>query len=366
MAKYFIKSISIEGFRGINNQGSPLLINFQSDGVTSIFGENGKGKSSIYESFLFSILGRIVRFDDYHGDIKDKGTIKNIFHSTDGGIKIEFIDNSNTVTDIKVNINSTGERSITSTSISNPELFLATLCSSLNFLDYKSFEKIMLTSSEETGKLFSNLVGFGNFIKIKDKLDKISRTQNINTDFGKSLKETVIKTNDQKISDTLIDIQKRFKEINIDKQINKANDTFNYIKSFLKKQYSVSLKGSIYKSTIDFDQLVKAKIGSAYESNVSKLNTQETLFNDISKLFKNISNLKQIRINSLMSKLKAAYSELTTEDDIVLGKLFDDAIKSYDVVSGFDKNTCILCQSENLGSTKGSFYQQISTKSNIV
>jgi AAA15 family ATPase/GTPase len=57
MSKYFIQSITIEGFRGINNEGSPLLINFQTDGVTSIFGENGKCKSSIFEAFLFSILG---------------------------------------------------------------------------------------------------------------------------------------------------------------------------------------------------------------------------------------------------------------------------------------------------------------------
>ena len=77
MAKYFIKSISIEGFRGVNNNGTPLLINFQTDGVTSIFGENGKGKSSIFEAFLFSILGRIIRLDEYHADIRDKKAVKN-------------------------------------------------------------------------------------------------------------------------------------------------------------------------------------------------------------------------------------------------------------------------------------------------
>lgn len=195
MTKYFIKSISIEGFRGINNVGNPLLINFQSDGVTSIFGENGKGKSSIFEAFLFSILGRIIRFDDYHGDIKDKTTIKNLFHSGDGNIKIVFIDDSKNITDINIKVNTNGERSVNSISNSNPEAFLASLCSNLNFLDYRSFEKIILTSSEETGKLFANLVGFGSFINIKEKFDKISRTQNINTDFGKITKENTKRTN---------------------------------------------------------------------------------------------------------------------------------------------------------------------------
>ena len=90
MAKYFIKDISIEGFRGINNNGSPLLIDFQTDGVTSIFGENGKGKSSIFEAFLYAIIGRIIRLDEYHIDIRDKKSIKNLFHPSDGQIKIKF------------------------------------------------------------------------------------------------------------------------------------------------------------------------------------------------------------------------------------------------------------------------------------
>src|SRR5258706_7980404 len=248
MAKYFIKSISIEGFRGINNNGIPLIINFQSDGVTSIFGENGKGKSSIYEAFLFSILGRIIRFDDYHGDIKDRTAIKNIFHSGDGNIKIQFIDDAKTVTNIDVKVNSNGERSITSTTIPKPDVFLTSLCSNLNFLDYRSFEKIILTSSEETGKLFSNLVGFGGFINIKDKLDKISRTQNINTDFGKSSRETTITTNNQKIAELSRGITTKYKEIGIDKDHVSVSNTFKVIKSFLKKQYSFIIKERVNNS----------------------------------------------------------------------------------------------------------------------
>jgi len=216
MAKYFIKSISIEGFRGINNAGAPLVIQFQTDGVTSIFGENGKGKSSIFEAFLFSIIGRIVRFDDYHGDIKDKKTIKNLFHTGDGSIIIEFIDESHSITDIKVKVNANGERSISSNASANPEEFLSSLNSALNYLDYKSFEKIILTSSEDTGKLFANLVGFGGFINIKDKFDKISRTMNINNDFGKTEKESIRIVNNKRILELETEIKKKLSEIKVD------------------------------------------------------------------------------------------------------------------------------------------------------
>jgi len=351
MAKYFIKSISIEGFRGINNNGIPLIINFQSDGVTSIFGENGKGKSSIYEAFLFSILGRIIRFDDYHGDIKDRTAIKNIFHSGDGNIKIQFIDDAKTVTNIDVKVNSNGERSITSTTIPKPDVFLTSLCSNLNFLDYRSFEKIILTSSEETGKLFSNLVGFGGFINIKDKLDKISRTQNINTDFGKSSRETTITTNNQKIAELSRGITTKYKEIGIDKDHVSVSNTFKVIKSFLN-------------SKIDFDQLVKAKIGPAYEENVAKLNTNQEALRDISLLLKSITNFKDKTNTQLTNKLRVAYSHLTTQNDIILGKLFDNAIKSYEVINDLDKNTCVLCNTGNLGDSRNSFFQQIKSKVN--
>jgi len=362
MSKVFIKSISIEGFRGINNDGNPLLIDFKTDGVTSIFGENGKGKSSIFEAFLFSILGRIIRFDDYHGDIKDKKTIKNLFHPGDGNIIIEFIDDSNNVSDITVSVNANGDRTISSGSIPNPEVFLVSLCSNLNFLDYKSFEKIMLTSSEETGKLFSNLVGFGSFITIKDKFDKISRTQNINNDFGKTAKEGVIRTNSQKISELKTEIQKRLAEIGITVNPNDQNAVLKAIKLFLKKQYSVTVKGNLNNFQVDFDQLIKNKIGPAYEENVSKLNTNQEALKETALLQKGINSFTNKTISSLSGILKAAYSQISMQNDIVLGKLYDDAIKSYDTINDFDKNTCVLCNTEDLGDGHSTFYSKINAK----
>ena len=251
--KYFLESISIEGFRGINNEANPLVLSLNADGVTSIFGENGSGKSSIFEAFLFAILGRIIRFDDYHGDIKDRKSIKNLFHAGDGKIEIEFIDEKKHIIKICLKIGLNGERIIASSTIPDPEKFLSSLCNSLNFLDYRSFEKIMLTSSEETGKLFSNLVGFGNFITIKEKFDKISRTQNINSDFGKAIKEQANQNNSQRISDLKKEILENLKltgnELGTfnDKEILKA------LNSFLQKQYDFKIKSIKNKSQIDFD-----------------------------------------------------------------------------------------------------------------
>ncbi len=362
MVKQFIKSISIEGFRGINNSGAPLLINFQINGVTSIFGENGKGKSSIFEAFLFSILGRILRFDDYHSDIKDKKTIKNLFHSGDGNIKIEFINETNIITDINVNVDNNGLRTISSSSLSDPDEFLSSLCSKLNFLDYRPFEKILLTSSEETGKLFSNLVGFGSFIGIKDKFDKISRTQNINNDFSKTIKENSIRDNNQKISSLKVEIISKLNEIGIDITTFDKKEILKYLKSFLNKQYSLKIKSIKSETQINFDQLIITKIGPVYEENVSKLSTLQEKLKGITLLLKRLNTFNSKFIKRLTKQLEAAYSQISSQNDIVLGKLYDEAISSYDTINSFDKNTCILCNTSNLNVGQSTFYEQINSK----
>lgn len=362
MAKYYINSLSIEGFRGINNEGNPLIIDFKHDGVTSFFGENGMGKSSIFEALLFSVLGRIIRFDDYHRDILDSSTIKNLFHTGDGTINIEFIDDSNIINEIKIIISINGERIISSTTIPNPEDFLISLCSSLNFLDYKSFEKIILTSSEETGKLFSNLVGFGSFINIKDKLDKISRTQNINNDFGKSAKETIIRNNNLKISELKSEIIRKLHDIGIEASSYVYTDILKILNLFLKKQYSIKLNKITNKDQIDFDQLIKLKFDSNYEENISILNSKQENLNEVILKLKQIQYFNKRILNNFTNKLRTAYKQILTENDIVLGKLFDEAIKSYNILIDFDKNTCVLCETGNLGKRQNTFYDQIISK----
>lgn len=362
MAKYFIKSISIEGFRGINNVGNPLVINFQTNGVTSIFGENGQGKSSIFEAFLFSILGKILRFEDYHNDIKDKKTIKNLFHPNDGEIKLEFVDDLNRIVDISVTVNENGERRVSSQTCTSPEKFLKSLCSTLNFIDYKSFEKIILTSSEETGKLFSNLVGFGSFINIKDKFDKIFRTQNINTDFGKLTKENSIRDNSVKIAALELEVQIKLKNIGIEISPNDNTEIFKALKTFLNKQYKLKVTNFKNNLHIDFDQLIKKKIGSDYESNVSRLNSKQEELKVVETLLSEIISFNKSSIFSFKRKLKSTYSEIAHNDDIVLGKLYDDAITCYDTISSFNKNKCILCNTENLGDSENAFYSLINSK----
>ena len=61
MTRYFLGSLTIEGFRGINNDGDPLVLKFKADAVNSIHAPNGVGKSSIFEAIHFAIYGTVPR-----------------------------------------------------------------------------------------------------------------------------------------------------------------------------------------------------------------------------------------------------------------------------------------------------------------
>jgi DNA repair exonuclease SbcCD ATPase subunit len=61
MTRYYLRELSIEGFRGINNAGDPLQIKLQPEAVNSIHAPNGVGKTSIFEAIHYAIFGEVPR-----------------------------------------------------------------------------------------------------------------------------------------------------------------------------------------------------------------------------------------------------------------------------------------------------------------
>ena len=50
MSGWYLQEISIEGFRGINNEGAPLVLRFKPEHVNSVSAPNGVGKTSIFDA----------------------------------------------------------------------------------------------------------------------------------------------------------------------------------------------------------------------------------------------------------------------------------------------------------------------------
>ena len=91
MARYFLTSLAIEGFRGVNNENEPLDITFEPNSVNSVFAVNGIGKSSIFEALCYAIHGTIPKLESLHPQERPQDYYCNRFHSKNAAsIVVEF------------------------------------------------------------------------------------------------------------------------------------------------------------------------------------------------------------------------------------------------------------------------------------
>ena len=180
MTRYFLGSLTIEGFRGINNDGDPLVLKFKADAVNSIHAPNGVGKSSIFEAVHFAIYGNVPRLkalqDAEQGDnyIVNKfhpgqqATIDLLFQSDDGSPEIA----------IRVTRIANGARAVSSpTGHPQPEEFLASLQEDFVLVDYGRFAKLIDISALERGRSFASLVGLSRYSRLRQAFEGAKRTQ---------------------------------------------------------------------------------------------------------------------------------------------------------------------------------------------
>jgi hypothetical protein len=197
MTRYFLKSLAIEGFRGINNYGEPLVLRFRPDAINSVHAPNGAGKSSIFEAIHFAIHGTVPRLqalqDAEHGD----SYIVNKFHPSQCATITLIFASDDSTPDVAITVtrNAAGQRRITSPSNhANPAEFVATLKEDFVLVDYSRFAKFVDASALDRGRSFASLVGLSRYSRLRRMLEGAKRTQNINSDLGLSTLETEVTT----------------------------------------------------------------------------------------------------------------------------------------------------------------------------
>ena len=130
MPRYFLKRLVVEGFRGVNNENTPLDINFQPNSVNSVFAVNGIGKSSIFEALCYAIHGVIPKLESLQKKERPQDYYCNRFHSKNAAsILVEFQpDTGLTPVTIQIERDADGNRIVSSPSgHPDPEGFLATV-----------------------------------------------------------------------------------------------------------------------------------------------------------------------------------------------------------------------------------------------
>src|ERR1039458_6124232 len=142
MARYFIKRLQIEGFRGINNQGDPLDLSFKTDSVNSVFAANALGKSSTFEALSYAIKGIVPKLERLPASDNPQGYYANRFHGTGvSTVSITFQpDDASDDAVITVTRDPAGNRSVVSPSgFPDPDGLLRSLDTELALLDHELF-----------------------------------------------------------------------------------------------------------------------------------------------------------------------------------------------------------------------------------
>jgi AAA domain len=195
--------LAIEGFRGINNDGDPLVLKFKPDAVNSLHAPNGVGKSSIFEAIHFAIYGTVPRLKALQEAEQGDSYIVNKFHpGQQATIEVVFAsdDGTSDVT-IKVTRTANGTRVVTSPSgHAHPDQFLASLQEDFVLVDYGRFAKLIDTSALERGRSFASLVGLSRYSRLRQALDGAKRTPNINSDLGLSALDAEVRTDERTLS----------------------------------------------------------------------------------------------------------------------------------------------------------------------
>ena len=182
MPRFFLTRLTIEGFRGINNEDNPLDIRFEPDSVNSIFAVNAIGKSSVFEALHYAIYGRIPKLESLGKQERPRDYYCNLFHTgRKASIQMEFQpDDQSATVSISVGLDDQANRTVTSpTGHSDPEGFLSTLQEEFALLDYRTFARFIEDSPLERGRTFSALLGFSEYSDCRQSLKAASdpRTQ---------------------------------------------------------------------------------------------------------------------------------------------------------------------------------------------
>ena len=182
MSGWFLERLEIEGFRGINNEGDPLVLKLNKNAVNSITAPNGVGKSSIYDALTFALKGSIRKLDDLPSAEAGGSYYNNLFHSQGIG-KITLVlspaagGNSVSITVLRDKL---GKRTVSGPAGMDAEALLAELNREFVLLDHKTLQTFIDDKALDRGRSFSGLLGLAQFSMVRQQLQGLANTRAFN------------------------------------------------------------------------------------------------------------------------------------------------------------------------------------------
>ncbi|MDX0290295.1 AAA family ATPase [Sinorhizobium medicae] len=179
VAGWLLEGVSIEGFRGINNEGKPLELKFHPDKINSISAVNGVGKSSVYDAIRYAISGRLEWLDDLPATERDGDYYLNRFNTSQKAtIKLRLVaEPTGQKCEIVVTRDANGNRSVVATPPWDAETVLRSLDREFVLLDGPTFLNFIAARPLDRGRTFSGLLGLSDYNTMRQSLAALANTR---------------------------------------------------------------------------------------------------------------------------------------------------------------------------------------------
>ncbi|MEQ1403590.1 AAA family ATPase [Neorhizobium sp. Rsf11] len=186
---WLLEGVSIEGFRGVNNQGNPLELRFFADRINSISAQNGVGKSSIYDAIRYAISGRLPWLEDLPAGERGADYYVNRFNKSGRAIiKLRLVEESSgQKCEITVTLDAVGSRTTSAPAPWNADDILRSLDREFVLLDGPTFQDFITAKPLDRGRTFAGLLGLSEYSRFRQALAGLSNTRAFNNHFETTL-----------------------------------------------------------------------------------------------------------------------------------------------------------------------------------
>lgn len=182
MTRWLLERLEVEGIRGINNEGDPLVLDFKTEAVNSISAPNGTGKSSIFDALSFALRGEISKLDRLQASEHGEDYYLNRFNSKDFGtvaLKLASEGGGASVT-LTVKRTKDGKREVAGPAGVDVEALLRDLNRDFVLLDHKTLQTFIDDKALDRGRAFAGLLGLERYSALRQALQGLTNTTAFN------------------------------------------------------------------------------------------------------------------------------------------------------------------------------------------
>lgn len=182
---WLLEGLSIEGFRGVNNETNPLELKLHTDKVNSVSAVNGVGKSSVHDAVRYAITGRLPWLEELPATERDQDYYLNRFHSgRTATIKLRLVaEPTGAKCEITVVRDAHGVRTVSAPAPWDAKAILAALDREFVFLDGPTFQRFIANTPLERGRTFAGLLGLSAYSTLRQALAGLAQTRAFNNHF---------------------------------------------------------------------------------------------------------------------------------------------------------------------------------------